>query len=141
MNQKLTEQKSASFRRILTVAIAMLAVFAVVVGCLMLSSCNGKKKPATSDDPSGSGTSSPQEGGEVDADDERLQRIDTSKSFEAAIFAAYYRYCAQSKCRFVREWAEADRNLRNITAALTARQRGLNIADVVDFQIIPFERM
>ncbi|MBQ8334686.1 MAG: DUF2764 family protein [Tidjanibacter sp.] len=71
------------------------------------------------------------EGGEVDADDERLQRIDTSKSFEAAIFAAYYRYCAQSRCRFVREWAEADRNLRNITAALTARQRGLNIADVV----------
>ncbi len=70
-------------------------------------------------------------GGEVDADDERLQRIDTARSFEAALFAAYYRYCAKSRCRFVREWAEADRNLRNITAAVTARQRGLTIGDVV----------
>lgn len=68
-------------------------------------------------------------GGEVDADDERLARVDTSGSFEAALFGAYYRYCAGSGCRFVREWAEADRNLRNITAALTARQRGIAIGD------------
>ena len=28
-----------------------------------------------------------------------------------------------------REWSEADRNLRNITAALTAREKGLTIAE------------
>lgn len=70
-------------------------------------------------------------GGEVDADDERLLRIDTARSFEASLFGAYYRYCAKNRCRFVREWAEADRNLRNITAAVTARQRGMTIGEVV----------
>lgn len=67
--------------------------------------------------------------GEVDADDERLARVDTSRSFATELFAAYYRYCATSKCRFLREWSEVDRNLRNITAALAARAKGLTIAD------------
>lgn len=67
--------------------------------------------------------------GEVDADDARLRRIDTSRSLSTELFAAYYRYCSKSKCRFLREWSEADRNLRNITAALTARERGLSVAD------------
>lgn len=69
------------------------------------------------------------ERGEVDADDPRLVRIDTTRSFASQIYAAYYRYCAKSRCRFVREWSEADRNLRNITAALTAREKGLTVAD------------
>lgn len=67
--------------------------------------------------------------GEVDADDERLTRVDTSRSLSVELFAAYYRYCSRSRCRFLREWSEADRNLRNITAALTAREKGLTIAD------------
>ncbi len=67
--------------------------------------------------------------GEVDADDARLRRVDLSRSLSTELFAAYYRYCAKSKCRFLREWSEADRNLRNITAALAARGRGLAIAD------------
>ena len=67
--------------------------------------------------------------GEVDADDARLTRIDTSRSLSTELFAAYYRYCAKSRCRFLREWSEADRNLRNITAALTARERGIAVAD------------
>lgn len=67
--------------------------------------------------------------GEVDADDVRLTRIDPSRNFSTELFGAYYRYCSRSKCRFLREWSEADRNLRNITAALTARQRGLSIAE------------
>lgn len=67
--------------------------------------------------------------GEVDADDARLTRIDTSRSLSTELFAAYYRYCSRSRCRFLREWSEADRNLRNITAALTARERGLSVAD------------
>lgn len=67
--------------------------------------------------------------GEVDADDERLLRVDTSRSLATELFAAYYRYCSRSRCRFLREWSEADRNLRNIIAALTAREKGLTIAD------------
>lgn len=67
--------------------------------------------------------------GEVDADDERLTRIDTSRQMSTELFAAYYRYCSRSRCRFLREWSEADRNLRNITAAITAREKGLTIAD------------
>ncbi len=68
-------------------------------------------------------------GGEVDADDERLRRVDPSRAFATELFAAYYRYCATSGCRFLREWSEADRNLRNITAALAARAKGLTIAE------------
>jgi hypothetical protein len=68
---------------------------------------------------------------EVDADDPRLARVNVDAPFERELFAAYYRYCATSGCRFVREWAEADRNLRNITAAVTARQRGMTIGEVV----------
>lgn len=71
------------------------------------------------------------EGGEVDADDERLLRIDTAKSFESNMFAAYYRYAAGSKSRFLRRWSEADRNLRNISAAITARSAGRNIGEVL----------
>lgn len=67
--------------------------------------------------------------GEVDADDERLTRIDISRPMSTELFAAYYRYCSRSRCRFLREWSEADRNLRNITAALTAREKGLTIAE------------
>lgn len=67
--------------------------------------------------------------GEVDADDERLTRIDASRPMSTELFAAYYRYCSRSRCRFLREWSEADRNLRNITAALTAREKGLTIAE------------
>lgn len=67
--------------------------------------------------------------GEVDADDVRLKRVDTTRSFATELYAAYYRYCAGSKCRFLRAWSESDRNLRNITAALTARGKGAAIAD------------
>lgn len=67
--------------------------------------------------------------GEIDPDDERLQRVDVSRSFASELYSAYYRYASGSSCRFLREWCEADRNLRNITAALTARQRGLSVGD------------
>lgn len=67
--------------------------------------------------------------GELDADDVRLQRVNVEAPFENSLFEAYYRYCSKSKCRFVREWSEADRNLRNISVALTARRRGLPVGD------------
>jgi hypothetical protein len=40
-----------------------------------------------------------------------------------------YRLCAASKCEFLREWARFDRNLRNVIAAHTARDKGLAVAD------------
>lgn len=67
--------------------------------------------------------------GEVEPYDERVVRIDTSRNISTELFGAYYRYCSHSKCRFLREWSEADRNLRNITAALTARAQGVSVAD------------
>lgn len=66
---------------------------------------------------------------EVDADDPRLARVNVDAPFERELFAAYYRYCATSGCRFVREWAEADRNLRNISVALTAKRKGLSVGE------------
>ncbi len=40
-----------------------------------------------------------------------------------------YSLCAASKCEFLREWARFDRNLRNVIAAHTARNKGLVVAD------------
>ena len=57
-----------------------------------------------------------------DADNE--DGIDTDRSFENALFSAYYDECAHSKSRFLRQWADFDRNLRNISAAVVARVTG-----------------
>lgn len=51
--------------------------------------------------------------------------------FERELLAAYYRACAASKSRFIREWSAADCNLRNVAAAATARVMGRSVADVV----------
>ena len=52
---------------------------------------------------------------------EWAEGLDMTHSFEKAIFTAYYAECAASKCRFLREWAEFDRTLRNVAAAAVAR--------------------
>lgn len=52
-------------------------------------------------------------------------------SFNRALLAAYYVACANSSCRLFREWSEADRNLRNISAAITARSVGRSVESVV----------
>ncbi|MFI3259500.1 MAG: DUF2764 family protein [Rikenellaceae bacterium] len=54
-----------------------------------------------------------------------------TESFDRAIFAAYYEACAKSKSKFLRSWSEADRNLRNVAAAITARATERAIEDVV----------
>lgn len=53
MNEKQTEQMNVSRKRVLTAAIAIIAILAVVVGCLALSGCSKKKK--TTDDATTSG--------------------------------------------------------------------------------------
>ena len=68
----------------------------------------------------------------VEADDEnRDEEIVLDESFERAIFEAYYRDLAASKFSFLKAWGSFDRNLRNIAAAIAAREAGRVVADVV----------
>ena len=67
----------------------------------------------------------------VEADDEeRDEEVALDTSFERAIFEAYYRDLAESKVSFLKEWGAFDRNLRNIAAAIAAREAGRVVADV-----------
>lgn len=56
---------------------------------------------------------------------------ETSERFEKALFTAYYEACAKSKSALLRAWSEADCNLRNLTAAITARSMERSVDDVV----------
>lgn len=67
---------------------------------------------------------------EVD-DEERDEEFVPTERFEKAVFEAYYEDLAHSKCRFLNGWGEFDRNLRNIAAAVAAREAGRSVADVV----------
>ena len=59
-----------------------------------------------------------------DPEGEEAESIDVNQPFEKALFGAYYALCGRSKSRFLREWAEFDRTLRNVMAAITARTLG-----------------
>jgi len=50
-------------------------------------------------------------------DGEEAEEVDTSRPFEQALFEAYYGLCAASPSRFLREWSDFDRTLRNVAAA------------------------
>lgn len=67
---------------------------------------------------------------EID-DEERDEDAAINDTFEHALFEAYYRDLAESKCSFLSAWGEFDRNLRNISAAVAAREAGRSVADVV----------
>ncbi|MBR2333415.1 MAG: DUF2764 family protein [Rikenellaceae bacterium] len=64
-------------------------------------------------------------------DDVEYDDIDCSVPFEKAIFEAYYAECARSSSGFLREWAEFDKALRNVSAAITARRLDIPVAEVV----------
>ena len=57
----------------------------------------------------------------ADPEGEDAEEVDLTHGFENALFAAYYRTCERSSCRFLREWSAFDRTLRNIAAAISAR--------------------
>ena len=57
--------------------------------------------------------------------------IETGTSLEHALFLAWYDKCAHAKSRFLRQWAEFDRTLRNVSAAFSARRLNIPVADVV----------
>lgn len=65
-----------------------------------------------------------------DTEGEDAESIDTTQPFEKSLFGAYYTLCSRAKCRLLREWAAFDRNLRNVSAALTARTLGRAIEEV-----------
>ncbi len=67
---------------------------------------------------------------EIDEDSEEA-KVDTSERFERLLMEAYYEDCRHSSSRFLREWAEFDRTLRNIAAAVAARSAQRDVASVV----------
>jgi hypothetical protein len=67
----------------------------------------------------------------VEAEDEdRDDDVALTDSFEHALFEAYYTDLAKSKCSFLVGWGSFDRNLRNIAAAIAAREAGRVVKDV-----------
>lgn len=66
------------------------------------------------------------ESSEVDIDDD----MNTEVALERNLFAAYYKECARSKAKFMRDWADFDRTLRNVSAAFAARRRNMSPGDV-----------
>lgn len=64
-------------------------------------------------------------------DDERDDEVALDDRFERAVFEAYYLGLEKSKCSFLKAWGEFDRNLRNIAAAVAAREADRSISDVV----------
>lgn len=66
----------------------------------------------------------------ADPEGEQGERVDTTQRFETALFGAYYDACARARSRFLREWSEFDRTLRNVTAAVTARAAGRNVDEM-----------
>lgn len=61
---------------------------------------------------------------------EETEGVDLSLGFERVLLTAYYEECARSKSRFVRQWAEFDRTLRNVTAAAVARSMDRRVDSV-----------
>lgn len=66
----------------------------------------------------------------ADPEGEDAEEVDTAGRFETALFGAYYDACSRSRSRFLRAWSEFDRNLRNVTAAVTARAAGRPVEEV-----------
>lgn len=64
-----------------------------------------------------------------DPENTDYEGVDTSVRFERALIEAYYAECEKSGNRFLREWYAFDRNLRNVIAAYTAREKDLPVAD------------
>lgn len=66
----------------------------------------------------------------ADPEGEEAEDLDMMRRFETALFAAYYETCRCARSRFLREWSEFDRTLRNVMAAVTARTAGRPVEEV-----------
>lgn len=67
----------------------------------------------------------------ADTDGEDAEVVATERPFALSLFEAYYAKCQRSSSRLLRQWSEAERTLRNVVAALAARERGVAIEGVV----------
>ena len=67
----------------------------------------------------------------ADPEGEDAETVDTARRFEKELFGAYYAACGKARSRFLREWSAFDRNLRNVTAAVTARAAGRPVEEVI----------
>lgn len=67
----------------------------------------------------------------ADPDNAEFEDVDREKALEKSLFDSYYKELARSKCKFLRSWGEFDRNLRNLSAAFTARRTGRTVADAL----------
>lgn len=67
----------------------------------------------------------------ADPEGEEAERMDVTRPFERNLYESYYRACAASGCRFLREWSDFDRTLRNVCAAYSARRSGVAPETVV----------
>ena len=66
----------------------------------------------------------------ADPEGEDAEQVDTTQRFEKSLFSAYYALAAKSSCRFLKEWSAFDRNLRNVSAAISARELNRPIEEV-----------
>lgn len=66
----------------------------------------------------------------ADPECEDAEGVNLDAPFAVTLFAAYYAMCATSHSSFLREWSESDRTLRNVTAALVARDRAVGLDSV-----------
>ena len=57
--------------------------------------------------------------------------VDLSQPFAKALMTAYYKACAASGSRLLREWSATDRTIRNIVATTLARRQGVAAEGVV----------
>ncbi len=64
-------------------------------------------------------------------DNEADEELDLSQPFAKALMTAYYKVCAASGSRLLREWSAMDCTIRNVVAATLARRHGVAIESVV----------
>ena len=62
---------------------------------------------------------------------EDAEDMDLAQPFAKALMTAYYKACAASSSRLLREWSAMDCTIRNIVAATLARRQGVAIELVV----------
>ncbi len=60
-----------------------------------------------------------------------FEDVDTTLALEKSLYGAYYEHCLNSRNKFIRDYSEFDLNLRNVSAAITARATGMDVSKVV----------
>ena len=62
---------------------------------------------------------------------EDAEEVDVAQPFAKNLMSAYYKACASSSSRLLREWSATDCTIRNIVAATLARRNGVAVESVV----------